>query len=205
MSQTDRQTDKKKLAELRQKRSTWWEVTVWIPEMIEKIQDPSTYPACVKAVHGGLEKGEESGGLHFQGAIECHAQTRGAAINDWLPRTHFDVARSAEALRKYCMKSETAVGDKSVRANPIKYYTADEICLLIGSKVTDADIEETIDAKVWFKRSINILLRENVKLAGQLMNPSLRNFWCDTCRVWIDKSREVAKVNEIVMEEEGSP
>lgn len=111
-------------------------------------------------------------------------------------------ARSAEALRKYCMKAETAAGEKTVRTNTIKYYSADEICLLIGSKVSDDMIAKSADHKDWYKASINLLLRENVRLAGQLMNPSLRNFWCDTALVWIDKSRE----NEIVEDDElGEP
>lgn len=185
MAQTDRQTDK----------ATWWSVTAFDNEIL-LLEDANSYPPEVARVYGGREICPGTGREHFQGCIQLRKQQRLTWFKSWLPKAHLETARSASALKKYAMKSDTATGEKLERENTVKYYSADEICLLIGSKVTDADIEETIDAKVWFKRSINILLRENPKLAGQLMNPSLRNFWCDTCRVWIDKSRS----NEIVDE-----
>lgn len=193
MAETDRQTDN--LSKLSNTRSTWWFVTAY-GENAEKLENPSTYPPFVEMVHGGMEKCPTTGRLHGQQAIQCHSQQRGSAILKWLPNCHIQPANSAEAVRKYCMKAATAVGDKTVKVNSIKYYTADEICLLIGSKVTDEIMMRSADHKDWFKASINMLLRENTRLASQLMNPSLRNFWCDTALVWIDKSREEPERSE---------
>lgn len=195
MAQTDRQTDN--LAKIRNTRSTWWIVTAYEGN-IEKLENPSSFPPSIKAVMGGLERCPTTGRLHGQQAIQCNGQQRGSSILDWIPGSHIEPAKSAEAIRKYCMKSDTAVGEKTVKVNTIKYYTADEICLLIGSKVSEEIMLRSADHKEWFKSSINILLRENTRLASQLMNPSLRNFWCDTALVWIDKSRE----NEFVEDDE---
>lgn len=194
MSQTTRQTDK----------STWWSVTAYGDEIL-LLEDSTKYPPDVSKVYGGREECPTTGKEHFQGAIQLRKQQRLAWFKSWLPTAHLEAARSKDALVKYAMKEDTATGDKLERQNAVKYYSADEICLLIGSKVTDDDVMETPDPKVWYKRSVNKLLRENVKLAGQLMNPSLRSFWCDTASVWIDKSREIPNApptNEIVYEGE---
>lgn len=196
MAQTDRQTDK----------ATFWAVTAFNDDILS-LEDATKYPACVKSVSGGRERTKErseeypEGRLHFQGHIHLRTQQRLSWFKSWLPTAHLEVARNPIASKAYAMKSDTADGDKLERINPVRYYSPDEICLLIGSKVTDADIEETIDMKVWFKRAINRILRDDIKLAGQLMNPSLRNFWCDTCRVWIDKSREIPETEAQAEEE----
>lgn len=201
MSETDRQTDTTK-------KSTWWLTTTFNMDEILRLEDPSTYPPDVLEVHGGREMTKPTeefpdGRLHFQGHIQLRkgVQQRMSYFKQWLPTTHFEPSKSAEATRKYAMKSDTAVGDKVVRQNALKYYSADEICTLIGSKVTDDIVLKTADRKEWYKASVNLLLRENVKLAGQLMNPSLRNFWVDTALVWIDKSRE----NVIESDSDGEP
>lgn len=179
MSQTDRQTDK----------STYWSVTAFGDEIL-LLEDTTKYPPDVLKIYGGREACPDTGREHFQGCIQLRKQQRLRWFKAWLPTAHLEPARHAQALKQYAMKADTATGEKMERANNIKYYTADEICILIGSKVVDSDILETPDSKVWFKRSINKLLRENHKLAAQLMNPSLRNFWCDTANVWIDKAKE---------------
>lgn len=179
MSQTDRQTDK----------GTYWSVTAFGDEIL-LLEDTTKYPPDVLKVYGGREACPDTGREHFQGCIQLRKQQRRGWFKAWLPTAHLEPARHAQALKQYAMKADTATGEKMERANNIKYYTADEICILIGSKVVDSDILETPDSKVWFKRSINKLLRENHKLAAQLMNPSLRNFWCDTANVWIDKAKE---------------
>jgi len=186
MGQTGRQTDK----------ATWWSVTAWNDE-IPLLEDTTKYPPEVVKVWGGREKCPDTGREHFQGCIQLAKQQRMTWFKAWLPTAHLEVARQKDALKKYAMKADTATGDKMERTNPSKYLTADEICLLIGSKVTDDDISQTPDHKEWYRRSILRLLRDNLKLAGQLMNPSLRNFWCDTANVWIDAAR-AAPVNELV-------
>lgn len=181
MAQTGRQTDK----------STWWSCTAWNDEIL-LLEDASKYPPDVVKVYGGREICPDTGREHFQGCIQLRKQQRLTWFKAWLPTAHFEPARQKDALKKYAMKTDTASGEKLERTNVIKYYTADEICILVGSKVEESDILETPDPKIWFKRSINKLLRENHKLAAQLMNPSLRNFWCDTANVWIDKAKDIS-------------
>jgi len=179
MSQTDRQTDK----------STWWSVTAF-KDNIEKLEQASSYPTYVKKVYGGREECPKTKTIHFQGAIQCNAQVRMSAFKDWIPGVHLEPARQKDALIKYAMKEDTATGDKLERINPAKFYAADEILELIAQNAlslwTNMRYYETPDGiKDMYNDAICIMLRADRKLAGQLMNPSLRNFWVSTYKVWI--------------------
>lgn len=179
MSQTDRQTDK----------STWWEVTGY-GDNITRLESLSTYPSFVKKVWGGREACPTTKREHFQGCIQCNGQQRKSAFKDWLPGVHLEVARQKDALIKYSMKEDTATGDKLERVNPTRFYSADEILVLIAKQVIDCYTETQYHGpdgrKLLYNKSINLLLTEQPRLAGQLMNPSLRNFFADTYMVWIN-------------------
>jgi len=103
-----------------------------------------------------------------------------AKIKSWLKKAHLEPARSAEALKKYAMKTDTAAGEKKERVNPIPHYTAHEICLLLAQ--TDRQ-----PANGFWPRA-RILLRKTPELAGQLMNPSLRGFFEKTQEVWMERA-----------------
>lgn len=158
-------------------KSTWWSVTAYNKE-IESCE--GTLPEFVREIHGGREICPSTGRLHFQGAIRCYEQIRLAKFKSWLPTAHIQPCRSTEALKKYVMKKETAVGEKTIRTNPIPHYTAHQICLLL------AQTSRQTDTGFWPRAKE--ILRKSPELAGQLMNPSLRGFYEKTQDVWLEQA-----------------
>lgn len=185
MAQTDRQTDKTV-------KATWWSVTAYNDE-ISLLEDNSKYPSYVKKVYGGKEECPETKRIHFQGCIQLNTQMRRSAIKEWLPTAHLEPAKQKDALIKYAMKEDTATGDKLERVNPAKHYTADEMCEEIAYNVLEIYQREEYTGddgvKKLFNAAIYTMLMNDKKLAGQLMNPSLRNFWCNTHMVWINHAK----------------
>lgn len=164
-------------------KSIWWSVTAWT--------DPSgnwddialcegELPEFVRAIYGGREECPETGRLHFQGAVQCYQQQRMAKLKTWLKHTKLQPARSEEALKKYVMKAETAVGPKTIRENPIRHVLAHDMCLLLA--------RQTDSQTTGFWTRVNMILDKSPELAGQLMNPSLRNFYEKTELVWLRKA-----------------
>lgn len=158
-------------------KSIWWSVTAF-DEEIALLE--GALPEFAKAIYGGRETCPTTGRLHFQGALQCYEQVRMAKIKSWLKKAHLEPARSAEALKKYAMKTETATGEKVVRNNPIPHYSAHEICLLLAQ--TDSQ------TSTGFWPRARHLLRKSPELAGQLMNPSLRGFFEKTQEVWMERA-----------------
>lgn len=158
-------------------KSIWWSVTAFEEEIA---LCEGKLPEFVKAIHGGREACPSTGRLHFQGALQCFEQVRMPKLKSWLKKAHLEPARSAEALKKYSMKTETAVGEKKVRTNPVPHYNAHEICLLLAQ--TDSQ------TSTGFWPRARVLLRQTPELAGQLMNPSLRGFFEKTQEVWMERA-----------------
>lgn len=158
-------------------KSIWWSITAFDEEIA---LCEGTLPEFAKAIHGGRETCPTTGRLHFQGALQCFEQVRMAKIKSWLKKAHLEPARSADALKKYAMKSDTAAGEKVVRNNPVPHYTAQQICLLLAQTSRQTDIGFWPRAKD--------LLRKTPELAGQLMNPSLRGFYEKTQEVWLEQA-----------------
>jgi len=92
-------------------KATWWSVTAFGDEIL-LLEDISGYPHWVATVYGGREECPETKSVHFQGALQCYSQQRLAKLKSWLPTAHFEIARKVEALKKYAMKSETAISEK---------------------------------------------------------------------------------------------
>lgn len=205
MAQTDRQTDTSL-------KATWWSVTAYNSE-ISLLEDTASWPVWVKKVYGGREEGEKKGTLHFQGCIQCTKQQRLSAFKSWLPTAHLQIAIAKDALIKYAMKSETAVGDKKEVTNPYTYYTADMLALLMAKQVAqdhDRLYLEHRDPKV-FKNVIWELafvrtLEFNDRLFGQMMNPSFKNAWVMSLSYWLRKARlEDQKDSPVVALEVSEP
>jgi len=156
-------------------RHIWWSITAFTPDL-ELCQ--GTLPEFVYKLHGGPEKCPDTGRLHYQGAIQCHPNkpVRFATVKAWLPTAHIEPAKNAVALKQYVMKKETAVGDKVVRTNPVPHLNAKDMCILLASQPAS-------QPGFWVRA--NLILRDSPDLAGQLMNPSLRNFYEKTEAVWI--------------------
>jgi len=157
-------------------KSTWWSVTAFNEE-IELCE--GTLPEFVRSIYGGREMCPSTGTEHFQGAVQCYEQVRMAKLKSWLKTAHLEPARQAEALKKYAMKPDTAIGEKVIRENHVPHHTADQICLLLARQ---AD-RQTSD--YWAR--VRMILAKTPELAGQLMNPSLKSFYLNTEQVWLDK------------------
>lgn len=187
MAQTGRQTDK----------ATWWSVTAFAEDEIKFLEDSSRWPSHIKKIYGGREECPETKKIHFQGAIQLNTQQRLTWFKTFLPTAHFEVARSSEALKKYAMKEETAVGEKKAVVNTTRHYTADEICVELAKSIIPdlSELEEksrfvSKPENYLFETAVLRLLRKDRKLAGQLMNPSLRKWFSFTQDVWISYARE---------------
>jgi len=174
------------MADRQPAKATWWSVTAFNEE-IALLEDASRYPPEVKKIYGGREKCPETGKEHFQGCVVLHTQQRLSWFKSWLKTAHLEPAKHKEALKKYAMKEDTATGDKLERTNPLKHFTADEICLELARKIFKQYKTRPMDKepKDWFWQAVNIILIENPKMAAQLMNPSLKGFWCETREVWV--------------------
>lgn len=186
MAKTDRQTDK---SENLTARSTCWEVTAY-DENITRLESPSdSWPSWVKEVHGGREVCPKTDRIHFQGCIVTQ-QVRMSAIcgkvTGWLPGCHTEVARIAAALKKYSMKSETAVGEKTVRVQTRQYWPMEVTLARIGEFASEYDRREWNETqRFWF--AVKRILRKDPTRTATLANPALLNMWKNTHEVWEDE------------------
>lgn len=195
---TDSQTDRQKYPFAMTMRSTWWGCTAFNDE-IDVCLDSSKWPDYVKKVYGGVEVCPTSGRRHFQGAIQCGAQQRGSAIKAFLPTSKLWKVNSIIASKQYAMKADTAEGTKAEVANPNykPVLNCQAICLMIAQY---AERDET-DTSKQFWSGVNNILMDDDSYAGQLMNPSLRNWWIHTAGVWLGKAR----ANPIVLRPRSQP
>lgn len=161
-------------------RSVWWIITAY-DKNIEIVENNASYPKCVKAVYGGREQCPTSGRIHFQGAIECHGQQRASFFRDWLPGVHFEVAKSKDAVKKYCLKEDTAVGAKGTIVNPQEYMTMDKGMMLLAELSLSQDTDPT-DEEYW--DLVNMAIKTNPKLISMYASPAFRTAWNHTRRTW---------------------
>ena len=185
--QTDRQTDK----------ATWWSLTAFDEGEQQYIAD-GKYPGFIQAIHGGLEKCPKSGRVHYQGAIQCKNQQRFSAIKKVFPKSHLEPAISKEALRKYCMKADTAVGEKVVVANKQPYYTLEMIMRLLA--ITHPSVDCPGDAKSQFWSRVNIILLGKPYLVGLLAKPDVWRMYEHTRQTWTELMTD-AESGELMGEE----
>jgi len=163
-----RQTDK----------ATWWSVTAY-DEGEQKFIADGTYPGFIEAIHGGLEKCPTTSRIHFQGAVQCKNQQRFSALKKVFPKSHLEPAISKEALRKYCMKAETAVGTKAVIANKQPYYTSEMLLRLLA--ITTPMLDSTDD----FWGRVNRIIMSKPYLCGLLAKPDIFRMWKHTRESWV--------------------
>lgn len=185
MSQTDRQTDK----------GTWWSITAFSQTEIDELQSDK-YPEWVRKVYGGLESCPETGRIHFQGAIQGRRMVRFSQVKHWLGTAHIELARQRDALKKYVMKEETAVGDKKEVENTTPYFRAHELLrkIAIKRRQTDRQTEESfliINAKCPAKAAywwcVKEVLKDDPTLISAYMNPALEKAWVGTSEFWISE------------------
>lgn len=172
-------------------KSTWWSVTAYGDEIA--LLESTTLPPEVKKVYGGREECPTTKKIHFQGAVQYTKQVRFSAVKKWLPTSHIEAARQEQALIKYVMKPETAVGEKTVRENATPYYPHNAVCKLLAS-VADFSSE---DDEIMFWTAVNKLLMTHQMLSNILSNSSFKSFWLRTKKTWLFLFRQDSGANSI--------
>lgn len=169
------------------KKSCWWSITAFNDDMdmLVAIQEGERdLPNNWRQLYGGVEECPKTGKKHFQGALNT-ASVRMANIKSILSTAHIEPVRSnAECLKKYAMKSETAVGEKSVVKN-LKYYSVSDVLLLFAEKYVekwmpykvkyDEDILE--DEDKGFARIGSEIIREKYELVALISQPQVARAW----------------------------
>lgn len=187
-------------------KATLWSVTAFNSEI--ELLEAKEFPDYVKKVYGGREVCPETGTLHFQGMIKCLHQVRLSKLKKWLPTAHLEIARDGDALEKYVMKSETAVGPKRIVENDNSAHGfAFAIAKEIVNEVTwkwDEELCEAVESEdwrhwtekewiPWFDKARFYMLKRAPASFFKFQNLPFRKLWCETAVVWIEavlESRE---------------
>jgi len=121
-------------------KSSWWSITAYNEELeyLLALQGGTAdCPPQIKAIYGGEEECPTTKRRHFQGALNT-PQVRFSAVKKLLPKSHIEPLRSSvEALKRYVLKAETAVGEKRSMKN-YKYYTLESLL----TKLAETFVEE---------------------------------------------------------------
>lgn len=193
---TDRQT----------MRSGCWSITTFNENEIKYLEGDS-FPPLIKEVYGGKEMCPQTGRVHFQGCL-ITTWCRFSAIKKIFDKAHIEKAYQKEALIKYAMKSETAIGDKKKVENKHKYYNLEDVMKLIAKTFSTIPIEEKIKyeysggAHVYTSKSgtvvegheenywlaVRAILYERPFLASILSQPQTLRLWKNTYQVWMENS-----------------
>lgn len=164
-------------------KSSWWSITAYGEELeyLLALQGGTAdFPPVVKAIYGGVEECPKTQRLHFQGALNT-AQVRFSAVKKILPKSHIEACRSdAESLKRYAMKDETSVGQKSSSTNP-KYYTMESLMVKLAETWVER-FEEDLDIitgndDYGFSVISSRLLRENFFLISLCSQPQIGRAW----------------------------
>lgn len=175
-----------------------------------------TFPPFVARVFGGLEKCPKSDRIHFQGAVQCKGQQRFSAIKKWLPKSHIEAARSADALKKYAMKEETAVSEKKEVLNKAAYVDNQTALRLIAREEINNpyfdeeahDHDKLMESK--FKVYANRIVYKQPHLVGVMSKPDVLRGWKLFGVTFVKLEREgradsiTARPQNEVVEEENS-
>lgn len=174
----------------RQTKATWWSVTAY-GDNIARLQNKDGCPAVIKCIYGGPEQCPKTERLHFQGAIQCHSQSRAGIIMDWIKGAHLETAIGKDCLIKYAMKEETAVGEKTVWENPNEYVTLQKAMeLLAAETIVQADSQtDKISAKqvashLYWQR-VRQVLEKKPELISIFASPLAKTAWTNTASVWL--------------------
>jgi len=162
-------------------RSCWWSVTTFDEkeyEEIRKWQDTGIMPSMIKVIWGGLEETAE-GRVHFQGCFNT-AQCRLSALKVILPTSHFEVARKIEALKKYAMKTHTAIEVKREKKND-SFVDMAALLRMLG-KEYEENYDDIVDNAEWmkdggFRYCANKIYAKREDLCGLLSQPQVARAW----------------------------
>lgn len=198
-------------------KATWWSVTAFNDEI--ELLEKGEFPSYVKAVYGGKEECPDTKRLHFQGAIQLRSQQRLSTLKKWLPTAHFEIARNKDAIKKYAMKEETAVGPKTEKINDIEHISVEKIMLKLADEWDSDvyneyieqlgdDIKEAFKSAYWHTAR-NILRKypDYRKVCHIFARSDVITLWDRTRSVWLGLESESNSITlsppgpEIISEE----
>lgn len=116
-----------------QTRGTNWSVTAFNLDKdlcVDFQNQTKPIPSIIKSFHGGLEECPTTKTIHFQALLKT-SQCRFSAIKKIFPKSRIEKGHHPDALLKYVLKPETAVGPKTSVLNPL-YMTMDMLLIEIG-------------------------------------------------------------------------
>lgn len=88
-------------------RARYWSITINNPT-----EEEYKFPLPAKwKLNGQLERGEDTGTLHYQGMLNTAETVRFSAVKKAFPRAHIEAAKNPAALAKYVQKEETRVSE----------------------------------------------------------------------------------------------
>lgn len=189
-------------------KSTWWSVTAFGDEI--PLLENSEFPEFVAKVHGGREECPETKREHFQGAVQCRRQVRLAQLKGWLPRAHFEPARDRLALKKYVMKAETAVGEKTTQENTVQHVSMESLMIKMANywdeeeyiQIWNKEENHKLAFKYCYWRMVNLILEECPeyrKVCQLFARSDTVSLWENTRSTWL----KVAEGYSITPPQEG--
>lgn len=181
-------------------RATLWSLTIWMPpytedsakEMLERVAQQN--PKWV--IEGQLEKGEQSGRLHYQLMVKT-PQVRHSALRKAFPSCHIEEARNRKALEQYVHKDETRVGEFKTIENRFPTWPV----------VRDMFIKWLVDARseydlTWSERRLDAWdefisqsIKEGVECDLVGVNPQYRSCIIKYLPAYIHKYRQTSVDN----------
>jgi len=139
-------------------------------------------------------------------------QQRLSALKKWLPKTHFEVARNREALKKYAMKEETAAGEKTEWSNPQQYEQLHEWLLKAAkeyvrseddyySGLKDAAMQPKDPYRDTYIWATSKLIAKDLSMLNKYSNPQFIAAWRMYAPVIIAKARQLVLAEDQVATE----
>lgn len=196
-----------------QAKSSWWAITSYDQEdEWKRLSDPSTYPSWLKKVYGGEEICPTSGKHHLQITLNT-SHIRFTQVKSWLGKSHIEKAIKPAKLIEYCMKKETAAGEKVVRQNPRTFLEFHDLCEhLAYYGIPPAYREKAIDmaetntvippiTESMFWTGVNFIIYQRPDLASSLSKFNM-NFWLKTAETWLAKVANPGWSPRLVLPEE---
>lgn len=128
-------------------KACWWSLTAYNEDIdfLEGVQSGAIpWPANWKKIYGGKEACPTTGRLHFQGALNT-SSIRMSEVKKNLGQTRIEGAKSEWALKKYVMKEQTAVGEKSIALNTT-YVSLEKFMDMLGETFLNKyDVSQSVD------------------------------------------------------------
>lgn len=163
-------------------KGTWWCITAFNKDLeyLLKVQSgEEPMPSFWKELAGGEEECGTTKRRHFQGCLHT-AETRMSKIKKVLPTANIQKLKStSEKLKQYAMKSETAVGPKTIVKND-KYYSMEDVllkCAEIYVEQLSEDVDILCEDDCGFRTISSRLVRQNFFLVSLCSQPQMARAW----------------------------